>query len=183
MTAVGANIKSAILADIAGFNRADMDRVSYAISCGEKLWMVKADLKHGEWLPFLKEIGLPARTASRWMAIRNLDPLNVKELGSLAKAAELAKLSPAQLEARYVASGREVVRLMGEMVTTYKKGVADLAEDSAMARYACHALAKERGLTDAEIEAEIAAFEAEVEAGMAEIRAKFDSEDGAAVTC
>ena len=179
MTAVGANIKSAIVADIAGYNRADLDRISYAIACGQKLALVKADLKHGAWLPLLKEIGLPARTASRWMAIRNLDPLHVTELGSLAKAAELAKLSPAQLKARYVAGGREIVRLMGEVAATYKKGAADLAEDSAMARYACNALAKERGLTDAEIEAEIAAVEAE----MAEIRAKFDSEDGAAVTC
>ena len=100
-------------------------------------------------------------------------------MGSIAKAAELAKLSPAQLKARYVASGREVVRLMGAVVTTYKKGAADLAEDSAMARYAYHALAKERGLTDAAIAAEVAA----IEAGMAEIRAKFDSEDGATVTC
>ena len=68
---------------------------------------------------------------------------------------------------------------MGAVVTIYQKGAADLAEDSAMARYACHALAKERGLTDAEIEAEIAAVEAE----MAEIRAKFDSEDEPTVTC
>ena len=172
-----------MMADIEGYNRADLDRITYAISCGEKLWLAKSDLKHGEWLPFLKEIGLPARTASRWMAIRDLDPLHVKELGSLAKAAELAKLSPAQLKARYVASGREVVRLMGAVVTTYEKGAADLAEDSAMARYACHALAKERGLTDAAIAAEVAAVEAEVETGMAEIRAKFDSEDGATVTC
>ena len=181
MTAVGANIKSAIVADIAGFNRADLDRVSYAISCGQKLALVKADLKHGQWLPLLKEIGLPARTASRWMAIRGLDPLHVTGLGSLAKAAELAKLTPAQLKVRYVAGLRKIVGLDADLAAVYEKGAADLAEDSAMARDACHALGKERGLTDAEIEAEIAAVEVDVEAGMAEIRAKFDSEDGAAV--
>ena len=118
---IGDNLKSAIVADIVGYNRADLDRISYAISCGEKLWMAKSDLKHGEWLPFLAEIGLAARTASRWISIRSLNPSQVKELGSIAKAAELAKLSPAQLKARYVASGREVVRLMGAVVTTATK--------------------------------------------------------------
>ena len=180
---IGANLKSAMMADIEGYNRLILIGSRTPFHAARNLWLAKSDLKHGEWLPFLKEIGLPARTASRWMAIRDLDPLHVKELGSLAKAAERAKLSPAQLKARYVASGREVVRLMGAVVTTYKKGAADLAEDSAMARYACHALAKERGLTDAAIAAEVAAEVAAIEAGMDEIRAKFDSEDGATVTC
>ena len=56
-------------------------------------------------LPFLAEIGLVACTASRWISIRSLNPSQVKELLSL---------SPGQLKARYVASGREIIKLMGE---------------------------------------------------------------------
>ena len=87
-------------------------------------------------MPFLAEIGLVARTASRRISIRSLNPSQVKELGSIAKAAELAKLSPspAQLKARYVASGREIIGLMGEVAANYKGGAADRAEDSEMAR-------------------------------------------------
>ena len=58
----------------------------------------------------------------------------MKELGSIAKAAELAKLLPAQLKARYVASGREIIGLMGEVAANYKEGAADRAEASEMAR-------------------------------------------------
>ena len=161
---IGSNLKTALVADIEGFNRADRDRIGYAIAAGEKLALAKEDLKHGEWIPFLAEIGLPARTASRWMSIRDLDQDQVKELGSIARAAEVANLTPAQIKRRYVENCRTVVRRMGEIVDSYKRMTADAAETSDMASVAYHALARERGLTDEQIAADIAEVEAELEA-------------------
>lgn len=49
--------------------------VEHAYRCGEVLIEAKALCKHGTWLPWLAEVGIPARTAQDYMRLaKNADP-------------------------------------------------------------------------------------------------------------
>ena len=63
------NLKSAIVADLDKYRSADLDRIGAAVACGANLLVAKEQMQHGKWLPFLREMGLAERTASRWMYI------------------------------------------------------------------------------------------------------------------
>ena len=82
------NLKSAIVADMENYRRADFDRIEAAIACGQKLKLAKDDIAHGHWLPFIESINLPGRTATRWMQIADWDTDSVRKAGGIAAAAE-----------------------------------------------------------------------------------------------
>lgn len=62
-------LDKAIEADIGALRRALGSAVQAAWHLGRKLAVRKRRLSHGEWLPYLNQIGLPARTAQEAMAI------------------------------------------------------------------------------------------------------------------
>jgi hypothetical protein len=59
---------------------------------GERLIEAKKLLKHGQWLPFLKEIGLHDRMAARYMELARLDKDKFDMVSNLGLAAALEKV-------------------------------------------------------------------------------------------
>ena len=92
------NLKSAIMADMEDYQRADHDRIGAAIACGQKLKLAKDDIAHGHWLPFIESIDLPGRTATRWMQIADWDMDSVRNAGGITKAAEFESAYPTDNE-------------------------------------------------------------------------------------
>ena len=96
------NLKSAIMADMEDYQRADHDRIGAAIACGQKLKLAKDDIAHGHWLPFIESINLPGRTATRWMQIAEWDVDSVRNAGGITKAAQFESDYPTdEAKARY----------------------------------------------------------------------------------
>src|SRR5215831_1048294 len=71
-------VASNSLADLAARIRAEHEKVvlalkrgvERAIAAGDLLIEAKALLKHGQWLPWLRDdVGIPARTATRYMEL------------------------------------------------------------------------------------------------------------------
>jgi hypothetical protein len=62
--------------------------VERAIEAGHALIEAKSLVKHGDWLPFLKEAGTPERTAQRYIALANsgLKSDTVSDLGGIRAA-------------------------------------------------------------------------------------------------
>ena len=63
------NMASRTAAAIRRYREADRDRVRAALEAGALLVAAKDAAEHGQWLPYLKHLGVPARTAQDWMAI------------------------------------------------------------------------------------------------------------------
>ena len=100
------NLKSAIMADMEDYQRADHDRIGAAIACGQKLKLAKDDIAHGHWLPFIESINLPGRTATRWMQIAHYDTDSVRKAGGITKAAEFESDYPTdKAKARAILDG------------------------------------------------------------------------------
>lgn len=65
--------------------------VEHAIRAGELLIEAKAQVRHGEWLPYLTQTGIPQKTANNYMRLAANQP-RVADLGSVREAlAELAE--------------------------------------------------------------------------------------------
>ena len=58
-----------VRAEIEQAERAFESAVEHAVRAGEKLIEAKALLKHGEWLPWLAEVGIPARRAQEYIRV------------------------------------------------------------------------------------------------------------------
>ena len=82
-------MKTAIVADLEKYRIADLDRIGAALACGANLRIAKEGMQHGQWLPFLGEIGLAERTAQRWMQIADWDTDSVRNAGGIAAAEKL----------------------------------------------------------------------------------------------
>lgn len=50
-------------------DRAFESAVQHAARCGTLLIEAKAKLRHGQWLPWLREVGVPSQTASTYMRL------------------------------------------------------------------------------------------------------------------
>ena len=62
-----------------------------ACECGVWLTYAKSKLKHGEWLPWLQDIGIAGRTASQYMALsKRHDRADLLSARNLTHAMELA---------------------------------------------------------------------------------------------
>ena len=77
--------------------------VEEAILTGQALSAAKDDLAHGEWLPFLREVGMSARVAQEFMSIGSNTALtnasNCAYLPTAARALyELSRLDPEDIE-------------------------------------------------------------------------------------
>lgn len=83
--------------------------ITAAIEIGERLIEAKAQLKHGEWLPWLREkIGIPERSASRFMQLARECPKSAK-LADLGVSKALALLAlPVSEREDFVAEKHEV---------------------------------------------------------------------------
>lgn len=68
--------------------RAAADAVVSYLACGDALLEAKAACRHGQWLPWLAETGIPERTAQRMMrlAAAGLKSDMVSDLGGCAAA-------------------------------------------------------------------------------------------------
>jgi hypothetical protein len=65
-----------------------------AIAAGHALVEAKSLVQHGEWLPFLKQAGVPERTAQRYMALSRsgLKSDIVTDLGGISAALQFLRL-------------------------------------------------------------------------------------------
>ena len=63
------DLDALIRRDVAEVAEAVTTAVVAARRLGRRLAIMKGRLKHGEWLPYLQGIGLPARTAQDYMRI------------------------------------------------------------------------------------------------------------------
>jgi hypothetical protein len=72
----------------AAAQKAEKVSAKCAIEAGHSLIEAKSLVKHGEWLPFLKEAGIPERTAQRFMALAHsgLKYDTVSDLGGIKAA-------------------------------------------------------------------------------------------------
>ena len=70
------------------FRKAYLRTVREAWHLGEVLRKAKGQVRHGQWIPWLHEIGLPPRTAQRFMELYDRDPQmrHVAHLGSITGA-------------------------------------------------------------------------------------------------
>jgi Protein of unknown function (DUF3102) len=78
MAEIGSNRLAVLAADIrtahAGVETAAMTRAERALDAGRALLEAKSLVKHGQWLPWLKEhCGFPERTAQLYMKLAELD--------------------------------------------------------------------------------------------------------------
>ena len=73
--------------------------IEVAVEAGDLLSEAKARLGHGEWTPWLKQLGLPGSTARRWMQLSRLRRENdhmsvfievVGDIGGQAKVVSMA---------------------------------------------------------------------------------------------
>lgn len=94
----------------AGIIRADLtSAVEGIVAAGRHLIAAKADVKHGEWLPLLKTIGISQQWASQLMTIaKNPAITNNRNYGDLPNTItalfELSRLEPERVEEK-IASG------------------------------------------------------------------------------
>ena len=75
---------------VAQYNRANHNRIQIALDGGAFLNRVRAQLDHGQWLPYLEGIGLKERTARRWMRLAavGFKSATVADLGGIRAADE-----------------------------------------------------------------------------------------------
>ena len=66
---VADDLDALIRRDVAEVTEAVTTAVVAARRLGRRLAIMKGRLQHGEWLPYLQSIGLPARTAQDYMRI------------------------------------------------------------------------------------------------------------------
>lgn len=87
---LAADIRSAHSEALAAANTA----AERAIAAGNMLVEAKALVKHGQWLPFLKEAGIPERTAQRYMTLADarLNSDTVSLLGGVVPALRFVRL-------------------------------------------------------------------------------------------
>ncbi len=104
-----ADLAARIKAEHEAISESVRDSVARAIVVGELLIEAKAQLDHGQWLPWLSHCGVPARTAQTYMELARLDPnaQRVADLPLRRAVLHLRKLH--QREER--AAGREQARL------------------------------------------------------------------------
>lgn len=67
----------------ADVQEADKTAAEHAIEAGHSLIEAKSLVKHGQWLPWLKELGIPERTARRYITLArgNVKPAIVADIG------------------------------------------------------------------------------------------------------
>jgi hypothetical protein len=66
-----------------------------AIDAGQRLLEAKDALQHGQWLPWLDNLGIPARTAQAYMKLAQLDPANAQRVAHLGLSQALRAISVA----------------------------------------------------------------------------------------
>ena len=98
--------------------RDDLGRaVEGIVSAGKHLIAAKADVKHGEWLPMLKEIGISRQYAHKLMQIGENEAIsNVSHErhlpGTFTALYELSRLDPSDIDDRgHVLRAGEMVEL------------------------------------------------------------------------
>ncbi|WP_428102572.1 hypothetical protein [Candidatus Rariloculus sp.] len=69
------------------YGKANTDRLAAFHETGQHLLKLKAECEHGDWLPYLEDIGIEERTAQRAMRIaKNVTLSDLEKMGSIAKA-------------------------------------------------------------------------------------------------
>jgi hypothetical protein len=106
-----------------------------AIDAGKSLTEAKGLVRHGEWLQFLRQAGIPERTAQRYMAVAqsNLESDNVSDLGGVTSALRFLGLRRRACDALAAAKAEpsscvpaleNATELIGEMAELFLSGDA-----------------------------------------------------------
>lgn len=107
----------AVLASIehAAYETTQRAALSHAVAAGEALIEAKARLKHGEWLPWVRDnLDFSERTASRYMTIAS-NRTRVADLGSVREAiAELTTTRARTPRLEWLALCRSLVERLGD---------------------------------------------------------------------
>ncbi len=93
--------------------RASTEAIAAYLAGGAALIEAKAALKHGEWLPWLAETGIPERTARRMMRIARtgLKSATVADLGGVEAALALPPKRLATLARAELPGAREIDKI------------------------------------------------------------------------
>ena len=91
------------------YHRSNEDRIQAALEAGKLFVAAKPLLGHGDWLPWLKNVGVEAKTAQNWMSIAHMKYETVSYLGGLRAA--LDYLSKQKREAAAAIKDAELLAL------------------------------------------------------------------------
>jgi hypothetical protein len=94
LTVLAAEIKALHTASEAALQTS----IEKATKAGELLIEAKDEVPHGQWLPWLQQVGVPTRTAQRYMQLARVKYDTVSHLGIKAALAEIAHRRSTLLE-------------------------------------------------------------------------------------